>query len=232
MPKPGDARLPHDRGGAYAHRFKSLRPTHSTTPLPCCKPLAARPTPSSILPPSPVAWASTLTWSASTPAPSAHPSWLDLKPTGKGYMEDFTRRVARAADERTQAAAQTQCAHRDRANMGRDSRRALHLPSLAGCDSHPRSAAAGRRQPDRGQGIACSRRRGVQVRRGESALLNKTGRAVVFTSLDDLAARVDSPDLDVTPDDFLVLQNAGPIGAPGMPEAGYLPIPQKLPPRG
>jgi len=59
-------------------------------------------------------------------------------------------------------------------------------------------------------------------------LLNSTGRAVVFTSLADLAARVDDPDLDVKPDDFLVLQNAGPIGAPGMPEAGYLPIPKKL----
>jgi dihydroxy-acid dehydratase len=59
-------------------------------------------------------------------------------------------------------------------------------------------------------------------------LLNTTGRAVVFTSLQDLAARVDDPDLDVKPDDFLVLQNAGPIGAPGMPEAGYLPIPKKL----
>ncbi len=59
-------------------------------------------------------------------------------------------------------------------------------------------------------------------------LLNSTGRAVVFTSLADLAARVDDPDLDVEPDDFLVLQNAGPIGAPGMPEAGYLPIPKKL----
>jgi dihydroxy-acid dehydratase len=59
-------------------------------------------------------------------------------------------------------------------------------------------------------------------------LLNRVGRAVVFTSLDDLAARIDSPDLDVTPDDFLVLQNAGPLGAPGMPEAGYLPIPKKL----
>ena len=59
-------------------------------------------------------------------------------------------------------------------------------------------------------------------------LLNVTGRAVVFKSLDDLAERVDSPDLDVRPDDILVLQNAGPVGAPGMPEAGYLPIPQKL----
>src|SRR6202008_680195 len=49
-----------------------------------------------------------------------------------------------------------------------------------------------------------------------------------FTSLDDLAARIDDPDLDVSPDDFLVLQNAGPLSASGMPEAGYLPIPGKL----
>jgi len=59
-------------------------------------------------------------------------------------------------------------------------------------------------------------------------LLQHTGRAVVFRSLADLAARIDSPDLDVKADDILVLQNAGPKGAPGMPEAGYLPIPKKL----
>ena len=59
-------------------------------------------------------------------------------------------------------------------------------------------------------------------------LFEKEGRAVVFTSLDDLSARIDDPGLDVTPDDFLVLQNAGPLSASGMPEAGYLPIPGKL----
>jgi dihydroxy-acid dehydratase len=59
-------------------------------------------------------------------------------------------------------------------------------------------------------------------------LFEKEGRAVVFESLDDLAARIDTPDLDVTADDFLVLQNAGPKSGYAMPEAGYLPIPQKL----
>lgn len=59
-------------------------------------------------------------------------------------------------------------------------------------------------------------------------LLNVKGRAVVFTSLQDLHARIDDPNLDVREDDILVLQNAGPVGAPGMPEAGYLPIPKKL----
>jgi dihydroxy-acid dehydratase len=61
----------------------------------------------------------------------------------------------------------------------------------------------------------------------DPALFETTGRAVVFRSLEDLAQRIDDPDLDVTPSDVLVLQNAGPRGA-GMPEAGYLPIPAKL----
>ncbi len=59
-------------------------------------------------------------------------------------------------------------------------------------------------------------------------LLRHTGRAVVFDSLQDLSARIDHPDLDVAPGDILVLRNAGPKGAPGMPEAGYLPIPLRL----
>lgn len=61
----------------------------------------------------------------------------------------------------------------------------------------------------------------------DPALFETTGRAVVFSSLEDLAARIDDPALDVEADDVLVLQNAGPLGA-GMPEAGYLPIPGKL----
>ena len=59
-------------------------------------------------------------------------------------------------------------------------------------------------------------------------LFEKEGRAVVFSSLDDLAARIDDPDLDVTADDFLILQNAGPRSDYAMPEAGFLPIPKKL----
>ncbi|HMA89171.1 MAG TPA: IlvD/Edd family dehydratase [Burkholderiales bacterium] len=62
----------------------------------------------------------------------------------------------------------------------------------------------------------------------DPSLFEKEGRAVVFSSLDDLAARIDSPDLDVRPEDFLVLQNAGPKSGYAMPEAGYLPIPAKL----
>jgi dihydroxy-acid dehydratase len=64
------------------------------------------------------------------------------------------------------------------------------------------------------------------------SLFEKEGRAVVFASLEDLANCVDDPALDVTPDDFLVLQNAGPRSPYAMPEAGFLPIPKKLLPRG
>jgi dihydroxy-acid dehydratase len=59
-------------------------------------------------------------------------------------------------------------------------------------------------------------------------LFERSGRAVVFSSPADLAARIDDPSLEVAPDDFLVMQNAGPKSGYGMPEAGYLPIPAKL----
>jgi len=62
----------------------------------------------------------------------------------------------------------------------------------------------------------------------DASMFEKEGRAVVFESLEDLANRVDDPDLDITADDFIVLKNAGPKSESGMPEAGYLPIPKKL----
>ncbi len=66
----------------------------------------------------------------------------------------------------------------------------------------------------------------------DSNLFEHEGRAVVFSSLEDLAAHVDDPALDVTEKDVLVLQNAGPHSAAAMPEAGYLPIPKKLAAKG
>src|SRR5262245_52489443 len=60
------------------------------------------------------------------------------------------------------------------------------------------------------------------------ALLTHRGRAVVFEDHDDLVRRVDDPALDVRREDVLVLRQAGPIGGPGMPEWGFLPIPKKL----
>ncbi len=60
------------------------------------------------------------------------------------------------------------------------------------------------------------------------ALCQHRGPALVFKDADDVKARIHDPALDVTPDHVLVLQNAGPIGGPGFPEIGNLPIPQKL----
>jgi len=62
----------------------------------------------------------------------------------------------------------------------------------------------------------------------DPALLTHTGPAVVFDDYDDLATRIDADDLDVTADSVLVLRHAGPLGGPGMPEWGQLPIPKKL----
>jgi dihydroxy-acid dehydratase len=72
--------------------------------------------------------------------------------------------------------------------------------------------------------------RGAILKRSaaDPRLFETDARAVVFDSLEDLAARIDDPALDVRASDALVLRNAGPKGAPGMPEAGYLPIPRKL----
>jgi dihydroxy-acid dehydratase len=62
----------------------------------------------------------------------------------------------------------------------------------------------------------------------DAKLMEHEGRAVVFENSADMAERIDRDDLDVTADDILVLKNIGPKGAPGMPEAGYIPIPKKL----
>ncbi|MCY0149822.1 L-arabinonate dehydratase [Hoeflea sp. G2-23] len=62
----------------------------------------------------------------------------------------------------------------------------------------------------------------------EARLLRHTGPALVFDNYDDMAKAINDPDLDVTPDHVLILRNAGPVGGPGMPEWGMLPIPRKL----
>uniref|UniRef100_UPI00211835B9 dihydroxy-acid dehydratase domain-containing protein n=1 Tax=Candidatus Entotheonella palauensis TaxID=93172 RepID=UPI00211835B9 len=59
-------------------------------------------------------------------------------------------------------------------------------------------------------------------------LLTHRGRAVVFEDHDDMEQRIDDPNLDVNPEDVLIMRNAGPLGGPGMPEWGFLPLPKKL----
>src|SRR5260370_1139383 len=68
----------------------------------------------------------------------------------------------------------------------------------------------------------------IKLAAATPSLCAHRGPALVFESLKDLADRIDKPDLPVTPEHVMVLRNAGPIGAPGMPEAGALPIPKKL----
>jgi dihydroxy-acid dehydratase len=71
---------------------------------------------------------------------------------------------------------------------------------------------------------------GAVLKRSAAApeLLQHEGRAVVFEDIADLGARVDDPDLPIDESSVMVLKNAGPVGAPGMPEWGHLPIPAKL----
>ncbi len=156
------------------------------------------------------------------------PVLVDLKPSGQHYMEDLHRAggLTRVLDQ---------------------IRELLHLDAMTVTGdplgdvldktrlSWPQEIVRPRTDPIYGEG-------GLAVLRGNLApngaiikqsaaspsLMQHTGRAVVFDGLEDLANRIDSDDLDITPDDILVLQNIGPKGAPGMPEAGLIPIPKKL----
>lgn len=108
--------------------------------------------------------------------------------------------------------------------------------TLAGTSSPPGTAIAGRDTPRaprgplvmlRGNlapGGAVLKTAGTQ----DPSLFTHRGRVVVFDGLDDLNARIDDPDLDVDPQSILVLRGLGPVGAPGMPEVGHIPIPAKL----
>jgi L-arabonate dehydrase len=72
----------------------------------------------------------------------------------------------------------------------------------------------------------------MKISAADPVLLQHEGRAVVFEDVHDLAARIDDPELDIDERSVMVLRNAGPVGAPGMPEWGHLPIPARLLQRG
>ncbi|HWV53160.1 IlvD/Edd family dehydratase [Pseudorhodoplanes sp.] len=82
------------------------------------------------------------------------------------------------------------------------------------------------------RGNLCPRGAVIKQAAASPKLMQHEGRAVVFESVEDMTTRIDDPALDVTEDDVIVMRNAGPIGAPGMPEAGYIPIPKKLAQKG
>ena len=156
------------------------------------------------------------------------PVLLDLKPSGQHYMEDLHRAGGLPT-------------------LLRELKSLLHLDALtvtgrtlgeeldAGAAPFAQDVVRPFSNPIYPQG-------GIAVLRGNLApggaiikqsaadpkLMKHEGRAVVFENAQDLANRIDAADLDVKADDILVLKNIGPKGAPGMPEAGYLPIPKKL----
>ncbi len=157
------------------------------------------------------------------------PVLVGLKPSGAAYMEDFYRAggmpvVLQALREQLQLDALTVSG----ATLGEQLAEPFVWPDW-------QEIIRPLRAPFQEQGALIALRGslapdGAVLKRSAAspALLQSESRAVVFDSLADLAARIDAPDLDVRPDDCLILQHAGPIGGPGMPEAGYLPIPRKL----
>ena len=156
------------------------------------------------------------------------PVLLDLKPSGQHYMEDFHHAGGMPT-------------------LLRELKPLLHLDAITvtGRTLGQEIEAAG---PGFAQEVVRSVRNpiypqgGIAVLQGNLApggaiikqsaadpkLMEHEGRAVVFENAADLATRIDRDDLDVTADDIIVLKNIGPKGAPGMPEAGYIPIPKKL----
>jgi dihydroxy-acid dehydratase len=161
------------------------------------------------------------------------PVLVNLKPVGNGYMEDFFASGGMGA-------------------LLRELKPLLHLDCMTvtgetlgerlAHDAPPhidRAIIAESEEPFEPQGGLVAlfgnlAPKGALLKRSaaDARLFEHEGRAVVFASLADLAARIDDPDLDVEPQDVLVLQNAGPHAPECMPEAGYLPIPKKLAQRG
>lgn len=155
------------------------------------------------------------------------PVLVDLKPVGEGYMEDFYAAGGVGA-------------------VLREIRHLLHLDTVdvtgqtlaERLDDEPdwvdRRVIRSFDDPVSNEGgLICLygniAPQGAIFKRAAATpdLFEVEGRAVVFDSLEDLARRVDDPDLNIEPNDIMVLKNAGPVAA-GMPEAGYLPIPKKL----
>jgi len=156
------------------------------------------------------------------------PVLVDLKPSGQHYMEDLHRAGGLTT-------------------VMREIKGLLHLDALtvtgrtlgeeldAAPASFPQDVVRPFDRPIFPQG-------GIAVLRGNLApggaiikqsaasasLMEHEGRAVVFEDAEDLARRIDDPELEVEAHDILVLKRIGPVGAPGMPEAGYIPIPRKL----
>ena len=162
------------------------------------------------------------------------PVLVNLKPVGNGYMEDFFAAGGIGALLRELK----DLLHLDAMTVTGETLE-QRLSQAEGDGWVDRTIIAERAKPLEPQGGLVAlfgnlAPQGAILKRSaaDASLFEKEGRAVVFTSLDDLAARVDDPQLDVNADDILILQNAGPHSTAAMPEAGYLPIPKKLASKG
>ncbi|MEZ5670414.1 MAG: dihydroxy-acid dehydratase [Alphaproteobacteria bacterium] len=155
------------------------------------------------------------------------PVLVDLKPSGSGSMKEFhdaggmPRLLAEIADDLDLSAATVTGG-------------TLGAIVAAAPPAHDRTIRR-RDDPISAEGAIAVlggtlAPRGAIIKQSAStaALRTHAGRAVVFDSIAELTERLDDPALDIAADDVLVLRNIGPLGAPGMPEAGYIPIPRKL----
>lgn len=155
------------------------------------------------------------------------PLLANLRPSGKYLMEDFYYAGGlRALLTRIPDLLDTKCGTITGKTLG---------DNIEGAKVHNEEVILPRNRPLKPEG-------GVVVLKGnlapngavikqsamEEKFLKHTGHAVVFENYNELAARIDDPNLEVTQDSILVLKNAGPLGGPGMPEWGMLPIPKKL----
>jgi dihydroxy-acid dehydratase len=156
------------------------------------------------------------------------PVLVDLKPTGEGYMEDFHSAGGMQA---------LLWELRDLLHLDTPDLDGVPLRARIGDGSHfvDRKIIRARETPISPVGGIVTLRGslapdGAILKRSAAtpALFETEARCIVFDGLEDLANRIDDPDLDVTAQDILVLKGAGPRSPAGMPEAGYLPIPKKL----
>jgi dihydroxy-acid dehydratase len=160
------------------------------------------------------------------------PVLIDLKPSGEHYMEHFHHAggVPRLLQELKDL-------------LVLDAKHVMGgtlADAIAGAEDVPgQTVIRPRNAPLKSEGglavlrgNLCPSGAVIKQSAASATLMQHEGRAVVFNSVEDMTKRVDDPALDVTEHDVLVLRNAGPVGAPGMPEAGYLPIPKKLAQRG
>lgn len=160
------------------------------------------------------------------------PVLIDLKPSGQYYMEDFHR----AGGVPTLLRELRPLLNLDVMTV---TGRTLGEEIDGSAAPFPQDVVRPMAKPIYPQGgIAVLRGnmapRGAIIKQSAASptLMEHEGRALVFENVEDMARRIDDDALDVSAGDILVLKNIGPAGAPGMPEAGYLPIPKKLARRG